>query len=186
MAASVSKYDAVALFIDRATAVRSGFAVTTANAPAIDQVCSRLDGLPLAIELAAARVKLLTPKAILDRLVRRLPVLTQGPTDLPARQRTLRATMEWSYELLAEPERAFLRRLGVFAGGWGIEACEAVCIPLGELGIDTLAGLTTLADNSLIHRAASDADEGDPRFGCSRSFASSPRTSSKRTITQSL
>ena len=161
---SLSQYDAVALFIDRGTAVRSDFAVTNANAPAIAEICNRLDGLPLAIELAAARVKLLTPEAILDRLVRRLPVLTQGPTDLPARQRTLRGTMDWSYELLTEPERAFLRRLGVFAGGWGIDACEAVCNPLGELGIDTLAGLTTLADNSLIHRAASDADEGDPRF----------------------
>ena len=162
--ASLSQYGAVALFIDRATAVRAGFAVTNANASAIAEICSRLDGLPLAIELAAARVKLLAPEAILDRLVRRLPVLAQGPTDLPARQRTLRGTMEWSYELLTEPERAFFRRLGVFAGGWGIEACEAVCNPLDELGIDTLAGLTSLSDNSLIHRADSDADGGDPRF----------------------
>jgi predicted ATPase len=161
-ATSLSQYEAVALFIDRAAAARSGFAVTNANAPAIAEICSRLDGLPLAIELAAARVKLLSPEAILDRLVRRLPVLAPGPIDVPQRQRTLRGAIDWSYELLEDPERRFFRRLAVFAGGWTIEACENVCNREGELGLDTLDGLTSLADKSLIHGA--DGKEDEPRF----------------------
>jgi predicted ATPase len=99
-ATSLAQYEAVALFIDRATAARSDFAVTNANAPAIAEICSRLAGLPLAIELAATRVELLSPEAILDRLARRLPALAPRPADVPQRQRTLRTAIDWSYELL--------------------------------------------------------------------------------------
>ena len=160
---AISQYESVALFIDRATAVRSDFAVTASNARAIAEICVRLDGLPLAIELAAARIKLLSPQAILERLVRSLPLLGAGPQDLPARQRTLRGTMDWSYELLDGAERRFFERVAVFAGGWTIEACEDVCNPRGELEIDTLDGLTSLADKSLIHRAG--GEDAEPRFG---------------------
>jgi predicted ATPase len=124
--ASLSESAATALFVERAAAVRSGFAVTEANASAIAEVCRRLDGLPLAIELAAARVRLLTPEAIVSRLDRRLPLLTGGARDLPARQQTLRDTIAWSHDLLDEAERRLFRRLGVFVGGWTLEAAEAL------------------------------------------------------------
>ena len=159
----LSQYEAVALFIERATAVRSDFAVTNVNAPAVAQICSRLDGLPLAIELAAARVRLLSPEAILKRLVQRLPVLAGGPIDLPRRQRTLRSTMDWSYELLGDAERRLFERVAVFAGGWTIALCEQVCNPSAELGIDTIDLLTSLSDKSLIQPLA--AERTEPRFG---------------------
>jgi len=124
--ASLSESAAVALFVERASAVRTGFTVTEANAPAIAEVCRRLDGLPLAIELAAARVRLLTPEAIVSRLDRRLPLLTGGARDLPARQQTLRDAIAWSHDLLDESERRLFRRLGVFVGGWTLEAAESV------------------------------------------------------------
>ena len=159
--ATLSQYEAVALFIERARAVRPDFEVTNGNAPAVAEICTRLDGLPLAIELAAARVKLLTPQAILQRLERRLPLLTGGAVDLPVRQRTLRSAVDWSYELLDAPERRLFERLAVFAGGWTLEAAEEVCDPDGELTIDLLGGLASLADKSLLH--AEEAD-GEPRF----------------------
>jgi predicted ATPase/class 3 adenylate cyclase len=158
----LSQYDAVALFIERARAVRPDFAVTNKNAPAVAEICSRLDGLPLAIELAAARIRLLDPDAILARLQQHLPALGTGPRDLPARQRTLQKAVDWSFELLGVPERRLFARLAAFAGGWTLTAAEDVCNARGELEIDTLEGLTTLTDNSLIAPVAT--DEGEPRF----------------------
>jgi predicted ATPase/class 3 adenylate cyclase len=159
---ALSQYEAVALFIDRATAVRPDFVVTNENAPAVAEICSRLDGLPLAIELAAARAKLLTPQAILDRLERSLTLLTGGARDLSARQRTLRGAIDWSYELLDEPERNLFARLAVFAGGWTLEAVEQVCNPGAELDVDTLDGLSSLSDKSLVHLAP--GGDGESRF----------------------
>jgi predicted ATPase/class 3 adenylate cyclase len=123
---TLSQYAAIALFVERAAAIRADFAVTSENAPAVAEICSRLDGLPLAIELAAARVRLLTPQAIVGRLERRLPLLVGGPRDLPARQQTLRDAITWSYDLLNEAEQRLFRRLGGFAGGWTLEAVEGV------------------------------------------------------------
>jgi predicted ATPase/class 3 adenylate cyclase len=158
---ALSQYEAVALFIERARAVRPDFEVTNENAPAVAEICSRLDGLPLAIELAAARIKVLSPEAILDRLERRLPVLADAGQDLPARQRTLWGAIDWSYELLDEAERRLFGRLAVFVGGWTLEAAEEVCNSGAELGIETLDGLASLADKSLIHPVSGD---GESRF----------------------
>ncbi|MGH2557043.1 MAG: ATP-binding protein, partial [Actinomycetota bacterium] len=148
----LTRSEAVALFAQRAAAVDPGFAVTEENALTVAELCRRLDGLPLAIELAASRVKLLSPQAMLERLGRRLELLTGGPVDLPARQRTLREAIGWSYELLDETERALFRRLAVFAGGWSIEAAEAVANPDGELGHDVLQITGSLVDKSLVQR----------------------------------
>src|SRR5206468_662877 len=125
------RYEAVRLFVERAADVKYGFALTRDNAEAVAHICARLDGLPMAIELAAARVKFLSPQTILTRLVSRLDLLTGGPRDLPARQRTLRGTIEWSYDLLEDEEKKLFRRLAVFAGGQPLEAIEAVCAPKG-------------------------------------------------------
>ena len=122
----LSQYDAVRLFIARAQDAVPDFAVTNETAPAVAEICARLDGLPLAIELAAARVKLLSPPALLTRLERRLPLLTGGARDAPARQQALRTTIAWSYDLLAPSEQLLFRRLTVFAGGIALEAAEAV------------------------------------------------------------
>ncbi len=159
----VAQYEAVALFIERAQAVKPGFAVTEQNVRAVVEICRRLDGLPLAVELAAARIGLLSPEAILDRLDRRLPVLAGGATDLPARQQTLRGAIDWSYDLLEPAERRLFERLTVFSGGWTIEAADEICNPGAELGIDTFDGLSSLADNSLIRAVAT--DDGEARFG---------------------
>ena len=159
---ALSQYEAVALFIERASAVKPGFAVTNENAPAVAEICSRLDGLPLAIELAAARIRLLSPQAILARLERRLPLLTGGAQDRPDRQRTLRGAIDWSYELLDEAERALFERLAVFAGGWTLETAEAVCNPDVELQLDLLEGMSSLTDKSLIRPMQ--ADSGEDRF----------------------
>jgi predicted ATPase len=152
---------AVALFVDRAQAVKPGFELGEDNVDAVAGICLRLDGLPLAIELAAARVKLLPPKAILARLEeRRLDLLTGGASDLPARQRTLRDAIEWSYNLLEPHEQALLARLGVFAGGSSLEAVDVVC---GEgLECDVLEGLASLVDKSLVRQL--DGPDGEPRF----------------------
>jgi predicted ATPase/transcriptional regulator with XRE-family HTH domain len=124
---AIAASPAVRLFVDRAQAVAPAFALDVGNAPAVAAICRRLDGLPLAIELAAARVSLLSPEALLRRLDRRLAVLTDGAPDRPVRQQTLHQTLAWSYDLLGPAEQALFRRLAVFAGGWTLEAAEAVC-----------------------------------------------------------
>jgi predicted ATPase/DNA-binding CsgD family transcriptional regulator len=154
------KYPATRLFVERARAVRPGLALDTETVPAIVDICRRLDGLPLAIELAAARVRLLTPAAILPRLERCLVLLTGGPRDLPARQQTLRAAIAWSYDLLDDGERTLFRRLAVFAGGWTLDAAETICAPLSAEAID---GLASLVDESLVFKDA--AGSAEPRFG---------------------
>jgi predicted ATPase/class 3 adenylate cyclase len=153
--------DLVALFVERAQAVKPEFSLTPENATAVEAICARLDGLPLAIELAAARLRLLTPQQILERLDRRLGLLSSGASDLPERQRTLRGAIEWSYELLDDAEHRLFERLAVFAGGWTLEAAEQVCGPTSELGLDLLDGLASLADKSLVR---ADEDAAEPRF----------------------
>jgi predicted ATPase len=145
----LSRLPAIALFVERAQAVKHQFALTTENAPAVTAICARLDGLPLAIELAAARIKLLSPPAMLTRLESRLNLLTGGARDLPARQQTLRNTVDWSYGLLNAAEQTLLRRLSVFSGGCTLEAVEAVCDTRGDLGLDVLDGMASLVDKSL-------------------------------------
>jgi predicted ATPase/class 3 adenylate cyclase len=145
---ALGQYEAVALFIQRARAVRPDFAVTNDNAPAVSEICARLDGLPLAIELAAARVKVLDPEDILTRLSDRLALLRGGAKDLPTRQQTLRDAITWSYDLLDPGEQELFRRFSVFVGGWSLVAAEAV---VGADG-DALEGMSSLADKSLLRR----------------------------------
>lgn len=159
---ALAQNSAVELFAQRAAAVWPDFAITPDNAPAVHDVCLRLDGLPLAIELAAARIKVLSPTAILDRLQSPLQLLTGGALDLPERQQTLRKTIDWSYGLLNEAERKLFRRLSVFAGGCTLEAAEAVCNTSSDLGIDLLEGLSSLVDKNLVHPV--DRAEAGPRF----------------------
>jgi predicted ATPase/class 3 adenylate cyclase len=142
--------DAVSLFIDRATQVRPDFAVTVANAPVVAQICHDLDGIPLAIELAAARVRMLAPEQIARALSDRFHLLTGGARTVMPRHQTLEASIEWSHELLSEGERMLLRRLSVFAGGWTLDAAEAVCSGEGIDRYDVLDLLTGLVDNSLV------------------------------------
>jgi tetratricopeptide (TPR) repeat protein len=143
-------------------AVRPGFAMTSENAPAIREICSRLDGLPLAIELAAARTKVLSPSSMLDRLQNRLQLLTGGALDLPERQQTLRKTIDWSHGLLNEGEQKLFRRLSVFVGGCTLEAAEAVCNTSHDLGIDLFEGVSSLVDKNLVQHVGQAAAE--PRF----------------------
>jgi predicted ATPase/class 3 adenylate cyclase len=151
---------AVRLFAARATAVLPGFAVTEDNAPAVAEIARRVDGLPLAIELAASRVKLMGPRELVTRMDRRLPLLTGGSRDLPERQRTLRAAIEWGHELLGPQERRLFERLSVFRSGWRLPAAETVC-GVG-LEIDVLDGLDSLVDRSLVRH--NPASEGAVRF----------------------
>jgi len=160
--AALSGVPAVALFVQRAQAVNPAFSLTEENAAAVAAICARLDGLPLALELAAARSRILSPQALLARLDRRLPLLTGGARDLPARQRTLRDTITWSYDLLNPMEQALLRRLAVFVGGCTLAAAEAVCDADGRHGLDVLNGLGSLGEHSLLRREAGAA--GEPRF----------------------
>jgi predicted ATPase/class 3 adenylate cyclase len=148
---ALSAVEAVRLFTERAQAASPRFALTEQNAPVVAEITARLDGLPLAIELAATRTKVLTPEQILSRLKQRLSILTSGSQSLPKRQRTLRAAIAWSYDLLDPVERRLFARLSVFTGGWTFESAEAVCDP-EELGLDALDGLTSLVDKSLIRR----------------------------------
>jgi predicted ATPase/DNA-binding winged helix-turn-helix (wHTH) protein len=153
---------AMELFVQRAASVWPDFATTAENATAIREICSRLDGLPLAIELAAARTKVLSPNAILDRLQSRLQLLTGGALDLPERQQTLRKTIDWSHGLLNEAEQKLFRRFSVFAGGCTLEAAEAVCNTNRDLGIDLFEGLSSLVDKNLFQRM--DPARTEPRF----------------------
>ncbi len=158
--AELANVPSVQLFLGRAQAVASDVRLTAATGPVIAEICRRLDGLPLALELAAARSRLLPPQALLARLASRLGILVGGANDLPARQQTLRATLEWSDELLGAEERRLFRRLAVFAGGWTLQAAEAVC---GGAGMgDVLGAMSTLLDQSLIQRRDASADE--PRY----------------------
>jgi non-specific serine/threonine protein kinase len=152
--------EAVRLFVARARAGDPGFALTEANASAVAAICRRLDGLPLAIELAAARVKVLPPRALLTRLEKRLPLLTGGARELPAHQQTMTATIAWSHDLLDPADRALFRRLAVFAGGCDLEAAEATCG--GEPVSDVLAGVISLVDKSLVRSLA--PASGEPRY----------------------
>jgi predicted ATPase/class 3 adenylate cyclase len=159
---SLSHYGAVALFIERARAVRPDFDVTAENAPAIAEIAARLDGLPLAIELAAARAKILTPEAMLERLESRLSLGAPGRRDLPQRQQTLRDAIGWSYDLLEEHERRLFARLSAFVGGFRLESAEAVGNLGQELGIDTLDGIASLVNKSLVRRI--EVGSGELRF----------------------
>ena len=151
----------VQLFVERAQATRPGFRLTSANAAVIAELCRRLDGLPLAIELAAGRIRLLSPDALLERIERRLDLIAGGGPDLPARQRTLRATLDWSYQLLGPFEQALFARLSVFAGGATVEAIEAVC--RDDEGPDLLDGLSSLLEKSLLTSGVVEA-VGQPRL----------------------
>jgi len=158
--AVVSQYEAVALFIQRAKASHPAFEITDQNAPAVAEICVRLDGLPLAIELAAARSRLLKPEAMLERLKDRLKTLTGGARDLPKRQQTIRGMIDWSYDLLDDAEKMLFARLGIFQGGRSIEAVEAVCGP--GLDLDVTDGLESLLNKSLLREVEGLA--GEPRF----------------------
>jgi predicted ATPase/class 3 adenylate cyclase len=152
--------ESVVLFVERAAAVRRGFRLDQENAASVAEIAHRLDGLPLAIELAAGRIKMLSPQALLERLERRLPLLTGGPRDLPERQRTLRGAIEWSHDLLEPEERQLFARLAAFRGGWTLEAAEEVAG--SGLGSEVIDGLGSLVDKSLIRQEQS--RQGESRF----------------------
>ena len=154
--------DAVALFVARAQAVLPGFVLTEANALDVVAICSRLDGLPLAIELAAAWVRVLPPEALVARLSSRLALLTGGARDQPARLRTMRDAIVWSYDLLPPTERVLFRRLAVFAGGFTLDAAETVTESSAEFGVDFLVGILSLVEASLLAR--SEEPDGVPRY----------------------
>ena len=154
-------YDAVRLFVDRAAATAQGFTVTRENAAAVAQVCQRLDGIPLAIELAAARVKVLAVEQIATRLDDRFRLLTGGSRTVLPRHQTLRGAIDWSYHLLAEPEQVLLRRLSVFAGGWTLEAAESVCAGGNLEAVNVLDRLTSLVDKSLV---LAETQHGEARY----------------------
>ena len=157
--AALSQYEAVRLFIERAVAARHDFQVTNENAAAVAGICERVDGLPLAIELAAARVKLFSPQALLSRLESSASVLGIGSRDLPSRQQTLKGAIAWSYDMLDDAHQRLFRRFSVFARGGSLEQAEAVCGP--DLDIDVLTGLDELADQSLLRRLP---DYDEPRL----------------------
>jgi predicted ATPase/DNA-binding CsgD family transcriptional regulator/uncharacterized protein HemY len=161
----LSEFEAVALFVRRAQAVKPDFELTPENANAVADICIRLDGLPLAIELAAARTKLYSPQALLERLNKSLSILAGGALDLPQRHQTLHNAIAWSYDLLNEDEKKLFTRLGVFVGGWSLEAMEAVCVGAtheSPLSLDVYDGLESLLNKSLIQQI--DGANGEPRF----------------------
>ena len=159
--AALSQFEAVRLFIERAVAVKPDFRATNENAAAIAGICERVDGLPLAIELAAARVKLFSPQALLSRLEKSLSALGSGTRDAPARQQTLRGAILWSYDMLDAGARRLLSRVSVFARGGSLEQLEPVCGPVEDIGGDVLGGLDWLAEQSLLRRLP---DFDEPRF----------------------
>ena len=157
-AATLEGFESAQLFVARARSVRPAFELTDANAPAIGRITARLHGMPLAIELAAARVKLLSPEQIVARLEDHLALLTSGSRDLPERQQTLRGAIAWSYDLLEPGTRRLLNRLAVFVGGCELDVADRVCGPASEVGIDVLDGVAMLVDQSLL-RVEDGADE---------------------------
>lgn len=159
---SLTQYEAVRLFIERATAALPAFTVTNPNAPAVAQICHRLDGIPLAIELAAARVKVLSVEQMLARLEDRFRLLTGGSRAALPRHQTLRAAVDWSYALLSEPERTLFNQLSVFAGGWTLEAAEAICAGEGIEEYEVLDLLSRLVDKSLV--VAEEGADGEVRY----------------------
>ena len=159
--ATLDRYESVRLFVARATAVRPAFRLTVENAAAVAGIVARLQGMPLAIELAAARVKLLPPESILERLRDQLAMLAGGSRDLPERQQTLRGAIAWSYELLEAAGRRLIGRLSVFTAGCSLEMAEAICGPAEELGTDVLDGIGALVDQSLVR---AEVVAGEPRF----------------------
>ncbi|HUQ31836.1 MAG TPA: tetratricopeptide repeat protein [Pyrinomonadaceae bacterium] len=156
------RYAAVELFVQRAVAARSDFTLTDRNASAVADICIQLDGLPLAIELAAARVRLLPPRAMLARLETPLKLLTGGARNLPMRQQTMSGAIAWSYDLLDAPCQLLFRRLALFVGGATLEAADAVCNSSGDLGMDVQDAVASLVDNSLLRQA--EHAGGEPRF----------------------
>jgi predicted ATPase/class 3 adenylate cyclase len=156
----LTQYEAVRLFVERARAVKADFSVTNESAPAVAEICARLDGLPLAIELAAARVRILPPQKMLERLSSRLKLLKGGARDLPTRQQTLRGAIDWSHDLLEEDEKTLFGRLSVFSGGRTLEAIEEICDPEGDL--DALEGVESLVEKSLLRQE--EGPNGEPRF----------------------
>jgi predicted ATPase/DNA-binding CsgD family transcriptional regulator len=160
-AQQLTQYEAIRLFVDRAMSALLSFNLTDRNAPSVAQICWRLDGIPLAIELAAARVAVLSPRQIAARLDDRLHLLTAGNRTALPRQQTLRGTLDWSYELLSEPERTLLNRLSVFAGGWTLEAAEEVCAGDGIEGYEVADLLARLVAKSLV---AAEEREGERRY----------------------
>jgi predicted ATPase/DNA-binding CsgD family transcriptional regulator len=165
---ALCRHAALALFVERARAVDPSFALSPHNAATVSEICMRLEGLPLAIELATARLRLLSPEALLTRLSSRLALLTSGARDLLAHQQTLRRTIDWSYDLLERHEKVLFNRLAVFVSGWTLEAAEAVCVGPAEqdgLLIDVLDGLMSLLDKSMVLQARGAGDDpDDPRF----------------------
>jgi predicted ATPase/class 3 adenylate cyclase len=162
-ASALAENEAVALFVSRARAAMGEFSLTRENAAVVASICRRLDGLPLAIELAAARTTALPPRALLARLDQRLPLLTHGARDADERQRTLRKTIEWSYDLLDARERTEFARLGIFVGGCRLEAAEHLCDLEGDRGVEVLGRFQSLVEKSLARRQ--DDPDGEPRFG---------------------
>ena len=169
--ATVAGSEAVALFVERAAAVRNGFELNDGNVASVVEICRRLDGIPLAIELAAARVRLLPPSAILSRLERDTALLTGGARDLPERQRTLRATIAWSYELLEPPARLAFARFSAFAGGATFDASEQVCGPDEELGAPVIDAIANLVEQSLVRQTEQDGEPRLAMLGTIRAFA---------------
>ena len=159
---ALSQFAAVQLFIERAQAVKPDFGVTNENAPAVAEICHRLNGFPLAIELAAARIRILSPQAMLARLDSKLKLLTGGSRDLPARQQTLRGAIDWSYDLLDSGEKHLFQGLAIFVGGCTLEAAEAVCNPDGDLAVDVLDGISSLVSKSLLRQE--EGADGEARF----------------------
>ena len=174
--ALLARNDAVRLFVERAAAADPAFSLSDENAPAVAQICRRLDGLPLALELAAARTRLLPPAALALRLELRLGALGAGARDVPTRHRTLRDALAWSYELLTAAEQALFRRISVFAGGWTLEAAQAVC-GNGSGTEDMLDQLGSLAAKSLLQPVPGPSRNRGSR--CSKQRVSTPRTCSR-------
>jgi predicted ATPase/DNA-binding CsgD family transcriptional regulator len=161
---ALTHYAAVALFLQRARALMPDFQITQANARAIAEICVKLDGLPLAVELAASRIKLLPPPALLARLSRRLQVLTGGSPALPMRQQTLRYTLKWSYDLLSAQEQQLFRRISVFAGSCTLQALESIYTTLGDEAEGVLDRVASLIDKSLLQRVEMQTNEAEPRL----------------------